>query len=135
MKILFTFFFFIMLSSFSALAQDFISSTQDFSTLNVSELTDEQIEKIKLELLSRNVKFNDLKSYLNSKGMTEKQFEDLSLRLQPLKDEDDLDKNLKETNKLKPEINKQKITNKQRVFKDSLVFGHEIFNNSEFKYV
>ena len=123
-----------MLSSFSALAQDFISSTQDFSTLNVSELTDEQIEKIKIELLSRNVKFNDLKSYFNSKGMTEKQFEDLSLRLQPLKDEDDLDKNLKETNKLKPEINKQKITNKQRVFKDSLVFGHEIFNNSEFNF-
>ena len=54
MKILILFFFLIMLSSFSLRAQEFISTTQDFSTINVAELSDEQIEKIekiKLELL------------------------------------------------------------------------------------
>ena len=61
MKIIFTFFFLILFSSFSSLAQDFISTTQDFSTLNVADLSVEQIEKIKFELKSRNIKLKDLR--------------------------------------------------------------------------
>ena len=75
MKIIFTFFFLVLFSSFSLRAQDFISTTQDFSTLNVAELSVDQIEKIKFELQSRNIKFEDLQVYFNSKGMSQKQFE------------------------------------------------------------
>ena len=134
MKIIFTFFFLILFSSFSSLAQDFISTTQDFSTLNVAELSVEQIEKIKFELKSRNIKLKDLQVYLNSKGMSQKQYEELSLRLEAYKKEDGFDEYLNETNKQKPEKYRQGITNKQRIFKDSLVFGHEIFSNSEFNF-
>ena len=134
MKIIFTFFFLILFSSFSSLAQDFISTTQDFSTLNVADLSVEQIEKIKFELKSRNIKLKDLQVYLNSKGMSQKQYEELSLRLEAYKKEDGLDEYLNETNKQKPEKYRQGITNKQRIFKDSLVFGHEIFSNSEFNF-
>ena len=70
MKIILIFFVLLALSSFSLRAQEFISATQDFSTINVAELSDEQIEKIKIELLNRNVKFEELLPYLSSKGMS-----------------------------------------------------------------
>ena len=103
MKIIFTFFFLILFSSFSSLAQDFISTTQDFSTLNVAELSVEQIEKIKFESKRRNINLKDLQVYLNSKGMSQKQYEELSLRLEAYKKEDSFDEYLNETNKQKPE--------------------------------
>ena len=134
MKIILIFFVLLALSSFSLRAQEFISATQDFSTINVAELSDEQIEKIKIELLNRNVKFEELLPYLSSKGMTEKQFKELSLRIQPSENKEDFNEFLDETTKKKSEQNKPKITKKERVFRDSLVFGHEIFNNSEFNF-
>mgnify|MGYP000014372121 CR=1 FL=1 len=134
MKIILIFFVLLALSSFSLRAQEFISATQDFSTINVAELSDEQIEKIKIELLNRNVKFEELLPYLSSKGMTEKQFKELSLRIQPSENKEDFNEFLDETTKKKSEQNKQKTTKKERVFRDSLVFGHEIFNNSEFNF-
>ena len=133
MKIILIFFVLLGLPSFSLRAQEFISTTQDFSSINVSELSDEQIEKIKIELLNRNVKFEELLPYLSSKGMTEKQFKELSLRIQPSENKEDFNEFLDETTKKKSEKNKPKITKKERVFRDSLVFGHEIFNNSEYK--
>lgn len=134
MKIILIFFVLFAVSSFSLRAQDFISTTQDFSTLNVAELSVEQIEKIKFELQSRNIKFEDLQVYFNSKGMSQKQFEELSLRLKSSTKEDDFDEFLDESTKKKSQPDKQKVPKKERIFKDSLVFGHEVFNNSEFNF-
>lgn len=128
--IFFLFFFFIGI--FSLDAQQFISSTQDFTDLKVEKLTVEQIEKIKLELKNKNVVFDQLQSYFYSKGMSENQFNQLANRI----NETELNKNpiLKNSESIKESEIKPRIKEKEVFFRDSLVFGHEIFDNSNFNF-
>lgn len=125
-------FCFFFIGIYSLKAQEFISSTQDFTDLKVEKLTVEQIEKIKLELKNKNVAFNKLQSYFYSKGMTENQFKQLAERLNKTERNTKPIINNRETI-IEDEI-KPRVKEKEVFFRDSLVFGHEIFNNSDFNF-
>lgn len=139
--------FFILLTSFSANAQDIIKS-KDLSTVKVDYLSDDEIGKIIAQLKSNNATIDDVQSMALSKGMSQNEFDKLRTRVKEYekknskdkdkdKDKKDKDKDKKKDDKSNDidkdsEFGRKQEKIKNEKIKDSLnalIFGSELFDN------
>jgi protein involved in polysaccharide export with SLBB domain len=138
--------FFILLMSFNAKAQDIIKS-KDLSAVKVDYLSDDEIAKIVSQLKSNDATIDDAESLVLSKGMSQKEFDKLRIRVKEYekknssgknkKDKNKKDKDKKDNDKLEDtdedsEFGRKQEKIKNEKIKDSLnalIFGSELFDN------
>ena len=121
-----------LFQSATVLAQDLLKST-DLSTLKVDYLSDSDIAKIKIQLVTNNVSVEQAEPMVLAKGMPASEFAKLKIRLEGIKDSSATAKgeNVEDEIVSKELSRKQdKIVNKK--VKDTinaLIFGSELFDN------
>jgi protein involved in polysaccharide export with SLBB domain len=108
-----------------------ILSAQDLSKVNVSMLSQSDIDKIKSELQTQNITIEDLKVISLSKGMPIEQFNLLEQRLNTIQSSDLL---IKEIDLQPKEIEEKEKIDVRIESHSTSVFGSEIFLNSRLSF-
>jgi protein involved in polysaccharide export with SLBB domain len=124
-----------VLSSAIVFAQDDLLQTKDLSRVRVDEMSENDLDKIRAQLQSRNLSIDEVKILAISKGMSSEEFAKLKdrLELKTLKKDTistEQDKSLENIENNKSSRKQEKIENVK--IKDSvnaLIFGSELFDN------
>ena len=120
----------VLLQSNTTLAQDLLRKT-DLSTLNVDNLSENDIAKLKLQLSSNNITIEQAEPMALSKGMSASEFAKLKQRIQSGNNNSPVN-----TIKEKESVRKQDniVNPKIKDSVNSLIFGSELFDNPSLNF-
>lgn len=127
--------FFILLTSINVNAQDILRS-KDLSTVKVDYLSDDDLSKISAQLKSNNTTIEQVEPMALSKGMTQREYDKLKLRLNEYETKsikgDDKPKFQEkvETGRKQDKIRNEKVKDSA----NALIFGSELFDNPNLNF-
>ncbi len=112
-----------------------LASAQDPQNVNVSEMSDAQINKIISEMNSRNLSLDQAKKLARARGASEVQIAELEQRI--LSAQQGGSKTRTQTREVKVEnsaLSERSVEEDEISAEDKLVFGHALFNNDKLSF-
>ncbi|MDO4462084.1 MAG: SLBB domain-containing protein [Bacteroidia bacterium] len=111
------------------------AQAQDPKNVNVSELSDAQINKVISEMNSRNLSLEQAKQLARARGASEVQIAEMEKRILNAKPNGDKTNNKTKVVTVEPEEASERAVENNTISKeDALVFGHSLFNNSKLSF-
>lgn len=121
---------FLIVQSFSSIAQNFLSTT-DFSKLDVEKLTEAEVQKIRDEINKKNISFETMENVAVSKGMSASNFSVLKNRIQSEVPKSNLELGTAiPTKPIEMDIESQ---NNPKAFRNK-IFGSDLFTNPSLSF-
>ena len=128
--------FFVLFVTFNINAQDMLKS-RDLSTIQVDNLSQEDLVKIAAQLNSNNMTIDQAEPMALSKGMSQEEFNKLKVRLKGLPGTSGNDSTSnKATNAPTDSERKQEeiVNNKVKDSENAIIFGSELFDNPSLNF-